>query len=58
METRITREGVVWEMPGGTDKELADLRASYQHLTQLRDEVIAMGLLPPTKDWREANRHL
>ncbi len=55
METRIDRSGVHWEMPRGTEAELAALRASYEHLVKLRDETIAMGLLPPLGEWRRVN---
>ena len=58
METRLDREGLRWEMPGGTDAEIAELRASYEHLTKLRDEVVEMGLLPPLDRWSEANPNL
>lgn len=58
METRLDREGVHWEMPRGTDEELKALRASYEHLTKLRDEVVDMGLLPPLDEWARVNAHL
>lgn len=58
METRLDRDGVHWEMPKGTPQELAALSASYQHLTKLRDEVVAMGLLPPPARWSEVNPNL
>jgi malate dehydrogenase len=55
METRVDGDGVHWEMPKGTEQELADLKASYEHLTKLRDETIAMGSLPPTTEWTKVN---
>ena len=58
METRLTREGVSWSMPDGTDDEIAALRASYEHLTRLRDEVVEMGVLPPLDRWTKANPNL
>ena len=45
-------------MPQGTDEEIAALRASYEHLGKLRDEVIEMGVLPPLADWGSVNSHL
>ena len=57
-ETRLDREGLHWILPTGTDQELAELRASYEHLTQLRDEVIEMGLLPPLDGWSDVNPNL
>ena len=58
METRLDADGVHWEMPRGTDEELAALRASYEHLVKLRDEVIDMGLLPPLAEWSSVNPNL
>ena len=58
METTLTTEGVTWTMPQGTEQELADLRTSYGHLVKLRDEVIAMGVLPPLADWGTVNPNL
>ncbi len=58
METRLDADGVHWEMPRGTDQELAALRASYEHLVKLRDEVIEMGLLPPLAEWSSVNPNL
>jgi malate dehydrogenase len=58
METRLTREGVYWDMPTGTDDEIAALRASYDHLTKLRDEVVEMGILPPLDQWSSVNPNL
>jgi len=52
VETRLDREGVHGAIPRGTAEELAALRASYQHLVKMRDEVIAMGVLPPLAEWR------
>jgi len=52
VETRLDREGVHGTIPRGTPEELAALRASYQHLVKMRDEVIAMGILPPLAEWR------
>jgi malate dehydrogenase len=58
METTLTTDGVAWAMPKGTDQEMADLRASYGHLAKLRDEVIAMGVLPPLAQWTSVNPNL
>lgn len=58
METELDGDGVHWSMPRGTDEELAALRASYEHLTKLRDEVVDMGMLPPLAEWSRVNRHL
>jgi malate dehydrogenase len=58
METRLDRDGVHWTMPVGNERELGELRASYRHLTKLRDEVVAMGILPPLEAWSRTNPHL
>ena len=58
METEIGADGVQWKMPEGTDEEMAALRASYEHLGKLRDEVIAMGVLPSLADWTSVNPNL
>jgi malate dehydrogenase len=58
METTIGANGVTWQMPNGTDDEIAALRASYEHLCKLRDEVIEMGVLPPLAEWSQVNSNL
>ena len=58
MESRIDREGLHWEMPRGTAAEIAALRASYEHVAKLRDEVIEMGLLPPVARFSSVNPNL
>ena len=58
MEIRLDANGARWEMPRGTQDEIADLRASYEHLVKLRDEVIGMGLLPPLEQWPTVNPNL
>jgi len=58
METRVDGNGAHWEVPKGTDQEMADLKASYEHLTKLRDETIEMGSLPPLDKWLEINPKL
>ena len=58
METKLGPEGVTWEMPTGTEDEIAALRASCAHLVKLRDEVIGMGILPPLPEWSSVNPNL
>jgi malate dehydrogenase len=58
METTLDSKGVHYKMPTGTEAEMAELRVSYGHLVKLRDEVIGMGLLPPTDQWSSVNKHL
>ena len=58
MESEITKEGVAYKNVQGTPEEHASLTESYKHLCKLRDEVIAMGIIPPVKEWRSLNPHL
>ena len=58
METQITKEGVSYKNVQGTAEENKTLAASYEHLCKLRDEVIAMGILPPVGEWGRLNPHL
>lgn len=58
METTLGPDGVSWTMPTGAETEIAELKASYQHLAKLRDEVIAMGVLPPLDQWSTVNPNL
>jgi len=58
METTLDGKGVHWRMPQGSDEEIAALHNSYEHLTKLRDEVIEMGVLPPTDQWGQVNPNL
>lgn len=37
---------------------MAELDKSYQHLCALRDEVIAMGVMPPIAEWGKLNPNL
>jgi len=58
MEVTLGSNGVSWEVPSGTEAELAELRASYEHLCKMRDEVIEMGVLPPLNEWSKVNPNL
>lgn len=58
METKLTSDGIQLSMPEGLPGEIDALKASYAHLTKLRDEVIGMGVLPPLADWSSVNPHL
>jgi hypothetical protein len=39
----------------GTPEEAAALDPSDAHRCALRDEVIAMGVLPPVSEWHKVN---
>ncbi len=57
-ETTIDSEGVHSRIPNGTPEEIAELRSSYKHLVELRDEVIEMGIIPPVSEWSKINPNL
>ena len=57
-ETDITADGVSCKPIHGTPEEMAELDNSYKHLCALRDEVIAMGIMPPIDRWHELNPYL
>jgi malate dehydrogenase len=54
----FTAFGIVGRAPEGDAEDMAALRDSYTHLCKLRDEVIALGLLPPVAQWHTVNAHL
>ena len=58
METVISADGVSCKPVGGTPEERAELDKSYKHLCTLRDEVIAMGVMPPISEWKTLNPYL
>jgi len=58
METEITADGVRYKTVKGTAEEHAKLAESYKHLCTLRDEVIAMGIIPAVAQWGEVNPNL
>lgn len=58
METDITSEGVSFRPVEGTPGEQAELDKSYRHLCALRDEVIALGVMPPVSEWGKLNPYL
>ncbi len=58
METTLDKNGVSFGEVKGTDAEIAELKQSYGHLVKLRDEVIAMGIIPATDQWSTVNPNL
>lgn len=58
METQVTKDGVKVLPVKGTPEEEKALEESYRHLCALRDEVIAMGVMPPIADWNKINPNL
>lgn len=58
METSVTANGVHHLPMHGSAAEEAELERSYEHLCRLRDEVIAMGVLPPVDKWHDLNPNI
>lgn len=58
METTVDAAGVHVKPVTGTPAEEAELEKSYKHLCALRDEVIAMGVLPPVTQWHSLNPNI
>ncbi|MDD5951812.1 MAG: malate dehydrogenase [Bacteroidales bacterium] len=58
MPTVINAEGVSFCAPAGTDEEMAALKASYEHLCKMRDEIISLGIIPAVEDWSKENPNL
>ena len=52
MPTTIDSTGVHYELPTGTDEEMASLKASYEHLCKMREEIVGLGIIPPVAEWR------
>ena len=57
-ETSITADGCHCAALNGTAEEQAALDKSYAHLCELRDEVIAMGVLPAISEWNKLNPNI
>jgi malate dehydrogenase len=58
METTLDKNGVSFSKVKGTDAEITELKESYDHLVKLRDEVIAMGIIPAVDRWNSLNPNL
>ncbi|MBR0084750.1 MAG: malate dehydrogenase, partial [Bacteroidales bacterium] len=58
MPTVIDAEGVHYTAPEGTAAEMADLKASYEHLCKMRDEIVSLGIVPAIEDWKKENPNL
>ena len=57
-ETDITADGCHLKAVKGTPEEETALEKSYEHLCALRDEVIAMGVLPAISEWNKINPNI
>ena len=58
LPTTIDKTGVHYTTPTGTKEEMADLQKSYEHLCNMRQEVIDLGIIPPVADWNKENPNL
>ncbi|MEG1579885.1 MAG: malate dehydrogenase [Bacteroidaceae bacterium] len=58
METSITKNGCSYVDVKGTPEEMEALKKSYAHLCEMRDEVIGLGVMPPTDQWCTLNPNL
>lgn len=58
MPTTIDVTGVHFVEPQGTEEELASLKASYEHLCKMRDEIVELGIVPPVAEWTKENPNL
>ncbi len=58
MPTTIDATGVHYVEPQGTEEELASLKASYDHLCKMRDEIVELGIVPPVAEWKKDNANL
>lgn len=58
MPSVMDRNGVRFTKPEGTEEEMAALRASYEHLCEMRDEIISLGIIPPVAEWKKLNENL
>ena len=58
MPSTIDANGVSFKEPKGTKEEMAALKASYEHLCKMRDEIISLGIIPAVKDWKKMNKNL
>ncbi len=58
METTLDKNGVHVHTVNGTPEEKKELDQSYHHLCKLRDEVIALGVLPPIDHWHDINPNI
>ncbi len=58
MPTTIDAEGVHYTIPEGTEKEMKALQSSYEHLMNMREEIISLGIIPPVEEWKNENPNL
>jgi len=58
MKTTLDATGCHYEVPTGTEAEVAKLDASYAHLCKMRDELVTLNIVPPVSEWNSINPNL
>jgi malate dehydrogenase len=58
MPTVMDKTGVHYSAVKGTPAEIASLDQSYEHLCTMRDELVTLGIVPPTSEWSKVNPNL
>ncbi|NLZ50281.1 MAG: malate dehydrogenase [Rikenellaceae bacterium] len=58
MPGKLDKTGIHITQPAGTPEEMAALKASYEHLCKMRDEIISLGIIPAMEDWGKLNPNL
>ena len=58
MPSTIDATGVHFCAPQGTEEEMAALKASYEHLCKMRDEIVSLGIVPAVEEWTKMNPNL
>ena len=58
MPSVIDATGVNVTAPEGPAEEMAALKASYEHLCKMREEIISLGIIPAVADWKTMNPNL
>ncbi len=58
MDTTLDAEGCHYQMPVGTEEEIAKLDASNAPLCKMRDELVTLNIVPEIAKWGEINPNL
>lgn len=58
MDTTLDADGCHYNVPVGTEDEVAKLDASYAHLCKMRDELVTLNIVPEIAKWSEINPNL
>ncbi len=58
MDTTLDKDGAHYKTPQGTPEENAKLDTSYEHLCNMRDELVTLNIVPPVAEWKALNENL